>query len=398
MNAADNSIVAADAIDQRLVLDNRLLQVLKDIAVILVEMEDREGIVTKILPLIRQTIRTEKEPLLFVDLPDIVINSSSLDSEQLVRVKDHLYSMHALSEEVVVVRGQDLAPDSPLSVLAGFYPDQPILISAVCHRQTQMGFLAVPVLEADYASTDTQRFLNYLGEVIGIFLKNAHLRQELHRSRQELERNFNELLAVYEISTAISSDMDLDAILCKALDTILDHDILQIQAKGGVFLTNAQTGRLDMVCYRGIGEKLAQQEASIPLGHCLCGIAAQTGEIITSEDCFADQRHHTHYHGMLPHGHIVLPLKVKQKILGVLFLYLPAGVHASKNQINMLSSVASQLAVTIENATLYEKVKHLSQHDVLTGLANRSLMYKKCKTELIGRGVTNGRSPLPWPT
>ena len=125
-----------------------------------------------------------------------------------------------------------------------------------------------------------------------------------------------------------------------------------------------------------------KSEQSIDLGYCLCGRAAKSGKIILSTDFFKDKRHDTQYPDMVAHGHIILPLIANERTLGVLVLYLPPNVEATTNQINLLTSISSQLAAALENARLYEKVRHLSIHDPLTNLFNRRLLFDRLDEEI----------------
>jgi diguanylate cyclase (GGDEF)-like protein len=77
---------------------------------------------------------------------------------------------------------------------------------------------------------------------------------------------------------------------------------------------------------------------------------------------------------MQPHGHIIVPLKSGNKVVGVLYLYLPADVEVEEFKMNLLESMASQVGMAIDNARLYSETKKMSLHDPLTGLANRRFM------------------------
>jgi len=193
------------------------------------------------------------------------------------------------------------------------------------------------------------------------------------------------------VSRSIGGHLDTNSILNNALDTLLSQEVLNIEAKGGIFLLNEETHQLELICHRNIGEYLTETEKTIELGYCLCGRVAQTGEVMTSLNCFTDKRHDTQYEAMTLHGHINLPLKTDKQILGVLFLYLPGNFEPTKNQINLLTAITSQLSVALENARLYERVRHLSVHDPLTGIFNRKMLFDRLDEE-ISRSERSGKS------
>jgi diguanylate cyclase (GGDEF)-like protein len=77
---------------------------------------------------------------------------------------------------------------------------------------------------------------------------------------------------------------------------------------------------------------------------------------------------------MSPHGHLIVPLKAMDKVVGVLCLYLPVGVGIEEDRKMLLYILGAQIGIAIDNARLYEETKRLSIRDPLTGLANRRLM------------------------
>ncbi len=366
---------------EQLELKNRQLEALKQITVTLVGLEDEELMVPKIIPVIQQVMDLGGEILLYAATNGTEICHPPIPSHDLSRINHYLREQTQLRKETVQLDFSACPLPHPFADLQqeGYSGS---LFTPIYHGSADIGFMAVPLNAQRAISADDLLFLNYLGETIGIFLENIQLRKEFSRSKDQLEQHYHELFAVSAVSSAISADMEVNAILEKALETMLDYKVLKIEAKGGIFLVNEETGRLDLVCHKGISDFVVNHEASIPMGHCLCGIAAQSGEIITSENCCADPRHHTSYQGMQPHGHIILPLIAKEKVIGVLFLYLPADCPATKGQLEMLSAIANQLAVALENAKLYERVRYLSLHDPLTSLANRNLFHTRLKDEL----------------
>jgi diguanylate cyclase (GGDEF)-like protein len=254
--------------------------------------------------------------------------------------------------------------------------------SPVYHGKNLLGFIAIPRKASFSMQEDEKIFLTYLGEIIGVFFEYIHLKRDMQDTKTRMDRRFEDLNAVYTVSRSLANWLDVRSILENALDTILSQEVLNVQAKGGIFLFNEETGRLDLTCHRNIADALVQAEQSIDLGYCLCGRAAQSGQLILSTDCFEDKRHDTTYPGMGAHGHIILPLKANDRCLGVLFLYLPPGVEATKSQIDLLTAISNQLSIALENARLYEKVRHLSVHDPLTGLFNRRLFFDRLDEEI----------------
>lgn len=200
------------------------------------------------------------------------------------------------------------------------------------------------------------------------------------RDEEQLLKNHRELSALYGISSAISRTIDMDTLLNNILKTITGLDILDVEQKAGIFIIEGE--KMELVSHLGHTELFLNSHKDMKVGDCLCGIAAKTGEIIISHDSGKDDRHTFRYPDMTPHGHIILPLKAKEKVVGVLYLYLPADAELNDEKMKMLITVGDQIGMAIDHARLYEETKALSLHDQLTGLSNRHFFDKIIEREI----------------
>lgn len=360
---------------------NRQLLVLKQLALMLSKTEDEESFVQKAVPFIKKALDNEDNLIIYIEIGSKPTTVMGFDAEALKRLYANIKNVVTPRNSPLVVDLTSEKDGDPL----GFFTSQgyaKCIISSVYHKSNTMGFLAIPKNEDFILQDDEKFFIKYLGEFIGVFFEYIHLKRDMQETKTEMEHQFHDLHAVYAVSESLGGHLDTKAILDNALDTILAQDVLNIQAKGGIFLLNEETQMLELTCYRNIDKFLSESEKTIELGYCLCGRVGQTGEIITSLNCLTDQRHETQFVGMTLHGHIILPLKTGQRILGVLFLYLPSDFEPTKNQVNLLTAIASQLSVALENARLYERVRHLSVHDPLTNLYNRKMLFNRLDEEI----------------
>jgi len=369
------------SLKSRLDLRSRRFGVLKSVADLLLTGDPEMDVLLGIPPLVREVEGVE--PIVYAQLAKSRrSNAWSYALEELGEASTALHAEYDIRGSVVCIELRDVPPDSPLHALReGCQEGATLAVSSIFHGDEEFGFLALPVTDAAQVNEDVRNFIESLCETIGTFVGNIELRRGFSDSMEELSQNFVELMAVHEVAGAIGENMELETLLECALDAILDHDVFQLQAEGGVFLVNEEEHRLDLACFRGTSDYIPRYETSIPLGYCLCGQAVQSGEIVISENCLTDERHHQ-YEGIEAHGHINLPLAVGDKVLGVLFLYLPPGVKPQPSQIRMLTAIAGRLAMAIENAGLYEEVRFRSLHDPLTKLVNRASMQDALDGEL----------------
>lgn len=196
--------------------------------------------------------------------------------------------------------------------------------------------------------------------------------EQIIKQSTELKVANDELLAFYEVSSAISRTIDMDELLAAVLNTVTGLGVLNVERKGGIFIIDGNKMRL--ASHLGHSKEFIDLHKNMKIGDCLCGKVAETGEILISKNSANDSRHTIIYPDALPHGHIIVPLKAINKLVGVLYLYLSTDFEIDENKKKMLLSIGSQIGMAIDNARLYEETKLLTLRDPLTGLANRRLM------------------------
>lgn len=158
------------------------------------------------------------------------------------------------------------------------------------------------------------------------------------------------------LSQILLQEAPLQVRFQKFLEALLSLPWLTLKAQGAIFLRRGE--RLQLVAELGLDEPLKEACAFLTLGQCLCGRVGFTGEpLVVSQ---VDENHEILYPGMPPHGHAIFPLKVGERILGVLNLYLEPGVSLSPDGWSTLEMAAGLLALAVlrERAERAARVLH----------------------------------------
>lgn len=139
-------------------------------------------------------------------------------------------------------------------------------------------------------------------------------------------------------------EYDLESFLNKALGVLISLDWLSIEAKGAIFLKEGEY--LKLVSYINSPKELLESCSSVPVGKCLCGIAALNKEIISS--FIPDKTHEIKYNRMEKHGNYIIPMMDEREVVGVLNLYIPRKFSPTREEREFLDGAAKIIALIIK--------------------------------------------------
>jgi sigma-B regulation protein RsbU (phosphoserine phosphatase) len=181
----------------------------------------------------------------------------------------------------------------------------------------------------------------------------AHVGQAIVNARLfESEREYAETLeTLAEIGREMSAILDLDELL-----TRLAHLTKRLINYGifGIALLDDETGTLEMKLAIKYGDNPKVLEP-VKLGEGLVGYAALHKEPVLVDDVASDPRYIKAVEDV--RSEMVIPLLIKDRCIGVFDLESPELGAFNKKHVELLTLLASQAAVAIENARLYEEIR-----------------------------------------
>lgn len=163
------------------------------------------------------------------------------------------------------------------------------------------------------------------------------------------------LSALTTIASVVTESLDLDTVLSRALETTLE--IMQCST-GGIMLLDDEGQTLSYCVHRGLSDRYAR-EMRHQLGEGISGRVAQTGESILVEDISKDPRASRRDLIVLEEirPFVSVPLLSKERVLGVLNVTSHEAGKLSPASVQLLESIAAQIAIAIENARLHKEVQ-----------------------------------------
>ncbi len=188
-----------------------------------------------------------------------------------------------------------------------------------------------------------ETLLRQFGAHVAVALENARLFESEHHLVATLE-------TLAEIGREVSSILDLDALLTRIAS--LTKRIIRYRTFG-IFLINEEKHQLELKLAVRYGDEAGVKQ--IPLGQGLVGWAAQHREAVLVSDVAKDPRYIPAVKGVK--SELVIPLLIKDRCIGVFDLESPELDAFSKEHSELLTLLASQAAIAIENARLYEEIR-----------------------------------------
>src|SRR5215831_5223482 len=159
------------------------------------------------------------------------------------------------------------------------------------------------------------------------------------------------LATLAEIGEEVNASLDLDEVLARAAALIKRHIDYEIF---GVLMIEGDGKYLRHRFAIGYSRELAEN-LRIPMGQGITGTAAATAHSVRVSDTSKDPRYINAIDNV--RSELAVPLIVRGKVVGVLDIQSRHLDYFTRDQQNILTLLGSRLAIAIENARLFERVK-----------------------------------------
>jgi sigma-B regulation protein RsbU (phosphoserine phosphatase) len=188
-----------------------------------------------------------------------------------------------------------------------------------------------------------ETMLRQFGAHVAVAIENALL--------VEHEREYTSTLeTLSEIGREFGAILNLDELLTRIAN--LTRRLIDYRTFG-ILLVNDETDELDMKVAVRYGDKVNLPRVKLGVG--LVGYAALHKESVNVPDVSTDPRYIKVVDDA--RSELVIPLLLKDRCIGVFDLESPELDAFNKSDVEILTLLASQAAVAIENARLYETIR-----------------------------------------
>ncbi|MCX7919331.1 MAG: HD domain-containing protein [bacterium] len=180
---------------------------------------------------------------------------------------------------------------------------------------------------------------------------------ERKQAEEKIKRHIKQLTALRNIDLAITASLDLRLTLEVVLDQVTSQ--LGVDASS-ILLLNPYSQTLNFIVARGFNQPQVLQRTKLRIGEGYAGRAAFERKIINIENLqetpgefaqatkFQDEKFISYY---------AVPLIAKGKVNGVLELFHREPLNPEQDWLNFLEMLASQAAIAIDNAKLFDDLQ-----------------------------------------
>jgi PAS domain S-box-containing protein len=232
-----------------------------------------------------------------------------------------------------------LASDAVLSVPLPFAPDGEWIVPAG----------ALCLIDPPDSGPVNAGNVEALAQHITTFLDRAFLRHE--RDRQQVE-----FAIVYDLTYSLTASLNLESIFGQLTDPV--RRTLNVEA---ISVGLVEPGSGEIVFVDLLMGPLFEKLPTVRLepGQGIAGRVAETGEPLIVNNVYKDNRFFAKVDrdsGFRTDSILCVPLKVEQRVIGVLEAINKRNGHFNENDLRLLQAITGPLAAAIENARLHGDV------------------------------------------
>jgi phosphoserine phosphatase RsbU/P len=210
-------------------------------------------------------------------------------------------------------------------------------------RGRVIGVMDIESRQLNYFTPAQQTILMLVASRIGTAVENARLFENVQKQAETL-------LLLNEIGRETNATLQVDEVLRRAAELtkrLIDYQIFSIllhDAAAGVFRHHVTVK---------FGQRV-QEKSTVPEHEGIVGAAAKLRRPVVVPDVSLDPR----YRMLNPEtrSELAVPIIYKTRVIGVMDLESPQLNYFTADHVQVLSILAAHLAVSIENARLYEQV------------------------------------------
>ncbi len=212
-------------------------------------------------------------------------------------------------------------------------------------------------------------------------LLRAEINSMTEAAATDRKRHLQELAIFHEVAKALTSSLNLDSILQTIMEKVAEYFRPDTWS---LLMVDESADELYFAIAVGDAAE-ALKTVRLKVGEGIAGWVAKHGEPLIVPDVYNDPRFAKRIDEMTKwqtRSIICIPLRAKQRVLGVMQLINVPMSGFSESEMFFLRAICDYAAIAIDNARAVEKIQELTITDDCTGLYNARHLYKTLESEV----------------
>ncbi|MEE9343237.1 MAG: histidine kinase [Gammaproteobacteria bacterium] len=227
------------------------------------------------------------------------------------------------------------------------------------------------------------------------------MQSQVGKQTMRIKQKTRSLETLYDVAASINGARDLEDLLTRFLHTLKTV----VNARAGMVRILTDQDEMQLIASSGIDEEIVAQEKMVAIDRCLCGKAAQDGDVHTLENLDGcGQYAGRSFFNTDQVEMIAVPLRYRGKTLGIYNLFTEQkGLVKREDMKSLLTSIGHHLGMAIEKSRLDEEANLLSIMEERTRMANelhdslaQSLASLRFQVRVLDETLHSGKESVLW--
>jgi len=289
------------------------------------------------------------------------LNHASQLDEMMDTVMDEMAALDLYHKGYIALNPEE--GDTPVILSSRGYSEQEIVsLEALADKteqtatrtclplRTASGVIGTLCLETDPLDQDTWQTLSLLADILATTI-------EKHRLFESAQREVRVQKLLNEAGRVLTSTLDRDEVLKRIMGEVIQA--LDTVA-GSIVLVDEEQN--DLVFATAVGPQSEELIGThMPMNQGIVGWSIIHGESLLSSDAHTDPRFYQEIDqqtGLSTQSVLCVPLSSKDRVIGAIEVLNPHTGKFNQRDLEVLESLSPQAAIAIENASLFESIKH----------------------------------------
>ena len=258
---------------------------------------------------------------------------------------------------------EDIQKDPDLGPAGRALGHHTVIMMPIKQEEKTIGvinFCSHRILELSSRDID---LLNAIGSQIGTAIVQAYLYEDLNRRNKDLK-------ILNTITQAVNQSLNLEETYNVALDAVTGLENVDMAC---IYLVDEDRKEAILQAHRNIPEDYIRRAEKIPYPKGITWKVINTGEILNIRDAQIDPNIGPAGRDLGHHGVLGIPITFPSKVIGVIWFFSYREHQFNKQEIDLLTSIGTQIAIAIAKAKLYRELSKKNRYETIISSVTRSV-------------------------